>query len=96
MNLYTSSAESLSLLRRAEKKYERTLLAGYKHSRAEFITFTDGWQTIFEKLLISVFIQKEAKKSQKIESETKFLVAKRSQKKPKSRNLALLTPNWQP
>jgi hypothetical protein len=47
--------------------------------------------------LISVFIQKEAKKSQKIErSQTKFLVAKRSQKKPKSRNLALLTPNWQP
>jgi hypothetical protein len=48
-------------------------------------------------LLISVFIQKEAKKSKKIErSQTKFLVAKRSQKKPKSRNLALLTPNWQP
>jgi hypothetical protein len=48
-------------------------------------------------LLILVFIQKEAKKSQKIErSQTKFLVAKRSQKKPKSRNLALLTPNWQP
>jgi hypothetical protein len=61
------------------------------------IKHTDGWQTIFEKLLISVFIQKEAKKSQKIErSQTKFLVAKRSQKKPKSRNLALLTPNWQP
>jgi hypothetical protein len=48
-------------------------------------------------LLISVFIQKEAKKSQKIErSQMKFLVAKRSQKKPKSRNLALLKPNWQP
>jgi hypothetical protein len=48
-------------------------------------------------LLISVFIQKEAKKSQKIErSQTKFLVAKQNQKKPKSRNLALLTPNWQP
>jgi hypothetical protein len=48
-------------------------------------------------LLILVFIQKEAKKSQKIErSQTKFLVAKRSQQKPKSRNLALLTPNWQP
>jgi hypothetical protein len=29
---------------------------------AEFKTFTDGWQTIFEKLFISVFIQKEAKK----------------------------------
>jgi hypothetical protein len=48
-------------------------------------------------LLISVFTQKEAKKSQKIErSQTIFLVAKRSQKMPKSRNLALLKPNWQP
>jgi hypothetical protein len=65
---------------------------------AEFkLTFTDGWQTIFEKLLISVFIKKEAKKEPKIEiSQMKFLVAKRSQKKPKSRNWALLTPNWQP
>jgi hypothetical protein len=29
MNLYTSYAESLASLCRAEKKYERTLLAGY-------------------------------------------------------------------
>jgi hypothetical protein len=48
-------------------------------------------------LLISVFIQKEGKKSKKIErSQTKFLVSKRSQKMPKSRKLAVLKPNWQP
>jgi hypothetical protein len=48
-------------------------------------------------LLISVFNKKAAKKSQKIErSQTKFLVANFSFMKPKSRNLALLTPNWQP
>jgi hypothetical protein len=48
-------------------------------------------------LLISVFIQKEAKNSQKIErSQTKFLVAKRSQKKPKSRNLALFRQTGNP
>jgi hypothetical protein len=42
-------------------------------------------------------LKKEAKKSQKIErSQAEFLVAKQSQKKPKSRNLALFAPNWQP
>jgi hypothetical protein len=51
---------------------------------------------IFLKSFLLYHFEKEAKKSQKIErSQTEFLVAKQSQKKPKSRNLGFLAPNWQ-
>ena len=51
----------------------------------------------FEELHKFTFLKKKPKRSQKVErSQTKFLVAKQCQKKPKSRNLALLTPSWQP
>jgi hypothetical protein len=52
MNLYTSSAESLSLLR-AEKKYERTLLAGYGRYRLRYyiiIQLTPHWGLFSDRL----------------------------------------------